>query len=332
LLDKLTTLTERITQNAQSPDVWRTHLEEGEVLLKVAALSKAEERDNWLHMAADSYYSAAVISPENDPTATRQLAELPAAIARFFPGSPVVAYAALQEIQGDCTRLAMKSGDDFAQVQGHRRDRLLRFAQDYPAATEAPQAVLEAAQVSESLGKTDDARTCYRHLLDHFPASPQARKVGGALWRLGPDGEPVQFALPFLYSSNQPGSQTFDIHEFRGHYVVVYFWSSTAPQVAEEFQALKQLTDRYQGHGLEVVYVNLDTDPAKGQAFLAGRLTAGEHLHQAGGLDAPVAEGYGIHNLPEAFLLGRGGALLHHSLKAAQLEKELSGLLPRPGK
>ena len=60
-----------------------------------------------------------------------------------------------------------------------------------------------------------------------------------------------------------------------GKVAVVYFWSSSSGQVAEDFEALKRLTDRYQDHGLTVVYVNLDSDSAQARAFLAGQLTAG---------------------------------------------------------
>jgi hypothetical protein len=280
-------------------------------------------------MAADSVYSAAVVSPETEPAAIKQLAALPEYIQRTFPGNPVVAYAALQVVQADCTRVMVTAGGDANQSLGYRRDRLLRFAQEYPTSAEAPKAVLEAGQLSEQIGKGEDARTCYRYLAEHFPASPQAHKVSGALWRLGSAGEPLQFTLPLLFSEHKPNGPTCDVGQLRGRILVVYFWSSTAPQVVQEFAALKQITDRFLNRGMEVVYVNLDTDPAQGRAFLSGRLTAGEHLYQRGGLDGPVAEKYGIHTLPEAFIVGRDGTVIRHSLKAVELEKELTGLLPR---
>ena len=63
LLDKLSALSDVIGRNAQSADVWRTQLEQAGVLLQVAARSKADEQENWLRMAIDSYYSAAIQSP-----------------------------------------------------------------------------------------------------------------------------------------------------------------------------------------------------------------------------------------------------------------------------
>ena len=72
--------------------------------------------------------------------------------------------------------------------------------------------------------------------------------------------------------------------------MLVYFWSSTSADAAEDFDALKQLTDRLAGRGLEVVYVNIDGDPAAAKTFLSGRLMAGTHLYQKGGLDGAIAE------------------------------------------
>ena len=79
-----------------------------------------------------------------------------------------------------------------------------------------------------------------------------------------------------------------------GKLVLVYFWSSTSARAAEDFNALKQVTDRFVGRGLEVVYVNMDGDPAAAKTFLSGRLMAGTHLYQKGGLDGAIASAAGF--------------------------------------
>src|SRR5207249_2571082 len=108
---------------------------------------------------------------------------------------------------------------------------------------------------------------------------------------------------------------------------VVYFWSSSEAQTAEDFATLKLLTDRYQDHGLEVVYVNLDSDPAQAKAFLAGRLTGGVHVFQSGGVNSSLARRYGMPRLPQTFLVGPGGIVIRHGLGVAELELEITGRL-----
>lgn len=329
LLDKLTELSQLIERNSQSPDVWRYHLEQAELLLRLAARSEAKEREGMLRMAVDGFYSAALLSPREQSAAFEQLRQLPYRISQYFPGSPVIFYAVLQEIQADCFLVMEQTGGDRGKSEQHRCERLLQFARQHPAVPEAAKAVLQAAQTAESLGQTNEACRCYHYLAEHFPNDTVGRKSAGALWRLGQDHQPMALDLAQLYPTNSAGNSMFNLDELRGRLVVVYFWDSTCVGAAEDFQLLKQLTDRYAGRGLEVVYVNMDSDPALGRAFLSGKLTAGVHLHQAGGLNGPIAERYGLQQVPQAFLVGRDGTLLKHSLSVSQLEPELADRLPR---
>jgi tetratricopeptide (TPR) repeat protein len=292
LLDKLSQLSDYIGKNAESPQVWRHQLLQADVLLRLAERTNAaQERDNWLRLAADAYYGAAVTCPEEEQTPLRYLGQLAEQIAAIYPASPAAAYASRQEIKADYARQLAKSTSP-AKAQVYLCERLMRFAREHPRSPEAPKAAQEAAQVYESLGKLDSARSCYRYLADSYPDQPVGRKAGGSLWRLGGDGERVQVKLPLLFPAGA-GEEMFSLEELRGKLVVIYFWSCGNHQVEEDFHLLKQITDRYQYRGVAVVYVNLD-DPAKARAFLAGRLTSGMHVFQKGGLDSPVAERYGL--------------------------------------
>jgi hypothetical protein len=328
LLDKLTELSQLIERNGQSSEVWKYHLEQAEVLLQLAVGSSEKERESILRMAVDALYSAAILSPREQPIAFERLRQLPQRLAQSFPGSPVFLYAVLQEIQADCILVLEQTGGDSVKSEKHRCARLLQFAREHPETPEAAKALLQAAQTAETLGANEEASRCYRYLVEHYPTEAAARKAAGALWRLGQDHQPMTLELPLLYSPGRSHS-VFNLEELRGRLVVIYFWSSTNERAAEDFQTLKQLTDRYAGRGLEVVYVNMDADPAEGRAFLSGRLTAGVHVYQPGGLDGAVAERYGLQQVPQAFLVGPDGTLLKHSLSASRLEKELADRLPR---
>lgn len=328
LLERLSQLSQLIERNPQSPQLWQYHLEQADVLLRLAGPSQKKERDSILRMAVDAFYSSALLSPREQPIAWQRLRQLPQRLAQLFPDHPVILYAVLQEIQADCMRVMEQSGGDRVKSEEHRCRRLLQFAQEHPQAAEAPKAILQAAQVRESLGQTEEASRCYQYLVEHFSSDAAARKAGGALWRLGQSHQPLQLELPLLYTSGSSMQNTFNLEELRGKLVVVYFWTSTSEHAAEDFQTLKQVTDRYVGRGLEVVYVNMDADPAQARAFLSGQLTAGVHGYQAGGLEGPIAERYGIQEVPQAFLVGRDGTLLKHSLPVSRLETELAASQP----
>jgi thiol-disulfide isomerase/thioredoxin len=298
-------------------------------MLQLASHAAGKEREDWLKSVVDAYFSAAVSAPENDTAALKGLQALPAQIAQAFPGSKVGAYAVTQEIQADYLRVLSKSGDDPAKAQLHLRDRLLRFAQEQPSSAEAPKAVMEAATICEQLNKRDDARKCYRYVAARYPGTPAARKAQGIEWRLGEGSAAVSLELPHVYATSARGDQPYDIKEARGKVVVVYFWTSATPEAHGDFAALKVLTDRYQFKGLEVVYVNLDDDPLAVRDFLSGKLTSGVHLHQKGGLESETAARFGIKALPEAFLVGKDGTLIKHSLRVGDLEREVSAQLAK---
>jgi hypothetical protein len=327
LLEQLSKVSETLVRNIQSPQAWRYQVQQGEVLLQLASLTKkADERDNWLKMAVDSYYSAAVQSDASELTALQLLGQMPSIIAQTFPNHPLFTYAAMRGIHAEYTR-ALGKGDS-AQAQEILRQRLLHFAQDYPRVPEAVQAVMDAAQLSETLRKGDDASRCYRYLAVNYPGNPLCRKARASLRRLGGmDGETVELKLPLLYPAGAGEDKVLDLKQMRGSVVLLYFWASTSPHAAEGFEALKRLTDRYQYHGLQVVYVNLDGDAAKAKEYLAGRLTAGTHVIQPGAANGSIAERYGLQDLPEIFLVGKDGALVRHSIQPAQLESALAGQL-----
>jgi hypothetical protein len=319
LLNQLTELSDYIGRNTESPQLWRYQLAQGEVLLQIAAHSKPGERDNWLRMAVDNFHTAAVLSPDNETTARDRLVQ----IANAFPGTTIATYAALREIRAEYQQALGKDGANPAKAQERLRDRLAVFAQEFPKAPEAPKAVEEAAQLSESLGQINDAKLCYRYLLEQSPDPTQARRAGQALARLGLAGEPFHLKLPLLFAASSAGQNTFDLAELRGKIVAVYFWSSAGAESAEDFRTLKQLTDRYQDRGVAVVYVNMDNDPARAKDFLSGRLTAGVHLYQPGGVDSPTAVRFGIEKLPQILLIGKDGVIIRNNLQASQLEAEV---------
>ncbi len=310
-----------IGRTTQTSKLWRYQLAQGDVLLQLAAGSKAQERDPWMRAAVDSYQTAAVLSPDEELSAHQRLFQ----VAGTFPESPVSNYAILQEMHVDYLRVLGKPGINPAKSQELWRDRLVGFVEEFPKAPEAPQIVLEVGQISEALGKMHDARRFYRFLAENCPDHGVARQAGQALWRVGLAGEPMHLKLPLLFAA--PGDDAFNVDEVGSKVVVAYFWSSTSPsaQLEEDFRALKQLTDRYRDHGLEVVYVNLDSDPAQAKAFLSGRLMAGVHVFQKGDVASPLAERYGMQTLPQAVVIGKDGAVVRHAVPAAELEGEVAG-------
>ena len=146
----------------------------------MALRSQGEERDHWLRMALESYYGAAVASPVGEPNACQRWAQLPDIIARALPGSPFVVGAALQDVRAEYMRDLAVPGTVPAQAQQRHCRRLRALPRSSPTLPSAPAAVMEAGELSESLGRLEDARSSYHYLINHYPAHALVRKVRGA--------------------------------------------------------------------------------------------------------------------------------------------------------
>jgi hypothetical protein len=323
LLQRLSALSDLIGREPQSASSWRLEIEQAEIMEQMAARSTGADRDNWLRMAADSYCSAAGISPASETEAKTRLAQLPARIAGTYPESPTAAYAALRIIQVDYLRHIAENPNDSTPAVTQRCAALEAFAAAYPRSKDAPGVVLDAARTYEKLGRTDDARRCYHYLAEHFKGHTLAREATCALWRLAGPGTLVHLDQPLLYAAGNSAGATLAPEKLRGKVVVAYFWSSKAPQAASDLQTLRDLSDRYQDQGLEVISVNVDPDAAQGRAFLAGQLTAGVHLHQPGGSEG-ATDSYGLTKFPTAILIAPDGTLARYSLPASQVEREVT--------
>lgn len=94
---------------------------------------------------------------------------------------------------------------------------------------------------------------------------------------------------------------------FEGHMVLVDFWASWCPTCEHAFPFLDALARDYREHGLEVIAVNLDADPADALAFLAGRDVAFEVVRDPNG-SCPRA--FGLVGMPSSYLIDAQGRVL----------------------
>ena len=94
------------------------------------------------------------------------------------------------------------------------------------------------------------------------------------------------------------------VKSFEGRVVLVDFWASWCPTCERAFGFLNQLTRDYRDAGLEVVAVNLDSDPREVRDFLAGRRIEFELARDATGR---CPRGFGLIGMPSAYLIDDSG-------------------------
>jgi hypothetical protein len=319
MLDQLRQLDSQAPRGSETPGANATlvnyNLKRAELLGKIVAKVKIEEREQWVRQLADCLSSAAQSSGEGDKTAYERLTALEQQVVKDQPETALAAYVTFREMSADYAGKLAKPGPEFAKVQEQWLVRLAKFVQDYPKAEDTPDALLQLGMVSEFLGKEIEAKKWYQQLGSNFADKKTlAEKASGALRRMELEGKAMELAGSSL------DGKSFDIGQLRGKVVVVYYWASWNQQSVGDFARLKLFLNTYGPKGLELVCVNLDNAPPPAENPISA---PGIQLFQPGGLESPLAVHYGIMVLPNMFLVGRDGTVISRNIQLANLEDEL---------
>jgi hypothetical protein len=319
LIDELTALDKDAPPATAKSELVRHHLRRADILERLSAKVKPEERDPWIRQVGDSLGTAASQSEKSEKTAMTRLLRLEKTLAEAMPGSNLAAYVTFREMQADYSQKISDTAN-FNKVQGDWVERLGKFVQTYPKAEDTPDALLQAGMVSEFLNKDVEAKNWYAKLKKDFPDKPQAAKAGGAVRRLDLEGQPLKLAGPQLNNPNV----AFDIDDLKGKNVIVYYWASWNNESASDFAKLKALIQA--NPGTELLAVNLDGKAEEAKAYVDRNSPVGTHLYQTGGLEGKLATDYGIMVLPQTFLVGKDGKVVNRNGQLNALGEELKKL------
>jgi thiol-disulfide isomerase/thioredoxin len=106
-------------------------------------------------------------------------------------------------------------------------------------------------------------------------------------------------------------SETFDLDDYAGKVVVVDFWASWCVPCRRSFPWLNSMHAKYADDGLVVIGVNLDTERADADSFLAD-YPARFRIHFDN--DAALAKTFGVEAMPTSYVIGRDGQIVAQHL------------------
>ncbi|HTU20706.1 MAG TPA: TlpA disulfide reductase family protein [Gemmataceae bacterium] len=326
LIAELTDLDKRVppSNGSTNPALAEHHLKRADILERIVAKVKSNNRDPWIRQVADSLSTAAQSDPSNTVSMTRLLA-LERQLSSALPaGHALTAYVTYREMQAEYSRSLPPYGKekDFNKVQEAWLARLAKFVQSFPRGEDTPDALLQAGMVSEFLNKEVEAKNWYKQLKDHFGDKAQARKAEGSIARLELEGKTLKLSGPML---NDPNI-AFDMDQKHGKVVIVYYWASWNNQCTSDFTKLKGMLDTHSGK-VDLVCVNLDNSSDEARSYLQSTRVPGTHLHQDGGLESKMATDYGIQVLPTIFVVGKDGKVVNRNGQIANLEDEVKKLV-----
>ncbi len=297
-------------------------------LQSIVATHDDPRSESLLNEAARRLFEARLqLALTGDEAHVRQLYSDAEDFAERDPDSTAAAVGALTLLryaQSVAAKHGSKNPDWIAEYA--RQARL--FAQDYPGEKEiAAPALGSAGRSCELHGIVDEAAKCYAILQARYPDTREGRLAAGSLRRLDLVGKPLQ-----LKGATVDGGFT-SVEDHRGRVVVVVFWNATAKSFRTQLPALKELQTKYGRFGLNLLGVNLDTEQAPVDAFVEKNDLQCPHLFHSDparrGWKHPVAEWYGIHDVPTYFVVDHTGVVRHVANDTERLEDAIRTQLLR---
>lgn len=278
-----------------------------------------EDRDTWLQQLINGLASSV---QAGDASARGRLAALRREISGGNAESPLLSYLDYRQMmaQFGAASRAARTPQEQQKVQDDLLKALEQFARDNPDAEDAPDALLQIAMNSEFTGQQDEARKWYSQLATRHSQTPAGQRAAGALKRLNLKGQSLTLAGP-----DASGRQV-SVPALKGRVVLVVYWASWSQQFNTDVAVLRALYEQYADRGLQIVGVNLDQQAADMTEFARQNRVTWPNIFQPGGLDAPLAQEYGILTVPTMLLVDRSGRVVSNNLTVNDLKERLAEL------
>lgn len=291
------------------------------VLEQTAAAAPDADKAFWTNQLVETL--AAYVQEGLFPDGIAKLEKLAEAVKG---DEAMSAFVAFRLVQARYAAGMERPDADNEKLQKQWFEELQAFADAYPKAPEAAEAILQLAFRDEFEGRDKEAIERYRGIAATFPDTPQARKSAGAVRRLESVGQPFALAAPAV-----DGKQV-SIDAFKGVPVLVHYWSTDCEPCKVDLATIRELQTKYGPKKFAVVGVALDGDKAKLVKFLQTKPLPWPQLHEPGGLDSRLAEEFGVLALPTMVLVGVDGAVVDRNVSITDLEKKLDDLVAGAGK
>jgi peroxiredoxin len=116
------------------------------------------------------------------------------------------------------------------------------------------------------------------------------------------------------FTLTDANGQSVTLSDLRGQVIMINFWASWCGPCRQEMPLLEQIHQRYEPLGFTLLGVNVEKNPADGQAFLKERPVSFPVLYDP---ENDISKLYDVVAMPSTVLIDRQGNVryLHHGYK-----------------
>lgn len=286
------------------------------LLEQMVSAAESAEKPFWVRQLAET-----IAAGVQDGTLPEGIAGLERLVAAVAADDGLAAFVRFRLASARYAAGMQQPNADISKVQAAWLDDLKQFVEQHPQAPDAAEAMLQMGISDEFSGNEKEALERYAAIVKGFPESPSARKARGAARRLESVGKPLALAGSGL------DGRPVTLESLRGKPVLVHYWATWCEPCKVDIAQIRELYAKYGPKKFAVVGIALDTDKSALAKFLAAKPIPWPQLHEAGGLDGPLAEELGVLTLPTMILLDAQGNVVDRNLVISDLEKKLEGLV-----
>jgi peroxiredoxin len=131
------------------------------------------------------------------------------------------------------------------------------------------------------------------------------------------------------FSQTDAGGKLISLSSLKGKYILIDFWASWCAPCRAENPNVVKVYHKYKDKGLVIIGVSLDGKTTK-SAWLSAIKKDGlpwTEVSDLKGFDNEAAKLYGIHAIPQNFLLKANGVVIGKNLRGDELQKKIASLL-----
>lgn len=280
-----------------------------------------ENRDMWIRQAVDDVRGA--VQMDEYPDGPKKLDVLFNNVKKLDTPE-TAAYVRFWQIMSEYYAQLIK-GEDSIRLHADWSDKLTKFIEEYEKTESAGEGMMKLAEYNEMIAlskepqnvQMQEAQKWYNHVAKDFSEKAVGKKAEGAIRRINSVGEVVPF------SGKTFSGQPIQVGQFKGAYVILYFWDSWSDT---ELKNLKVLAERL-GKDAMIIGVNLNRNREEAEQYLAQNPVPFPQIYEQGALESPPALYWGVQTVPMFVLYDKDGKVLKQNLSSsADLVKVLNEL------
>lgn len=138
-----------------------------------------------------------------------------------------------------------------------------------------------------------------------------------------------EHTTPFDLKFTSSDGREIDLKDYRGKVVLIDFWATWCGPCVAEMPHVKEVYEKYNKKGFEVIGISLDAEKSRLDAYVKKNGLSWPQYFDGKGWKNDIAAKLGITSLPTVYLIDRDGAIFTKDGRAEELDEAMKILFDK---